>query len=184
MLIFDEIETEIFLKYKNALIAIGVDLSNESVVEYIENCNCDLESRFQAIIAYWCWLKIQDREFINPNKLLINAFSEQWKPINWKDEFLENKEFKSPGEKWWDKASQIDIIKNLVIDVKDNFWSGGKVIFGSPNGGTWTMDLERVMDMSWSEIIEHYEKVTGIMIESHPGHLLLHKKNLNQGEFN
>ncbi len=170
---FDDAATEIFLKYKNALVAIGVDLSNESVIDYIEGCSYDLEARFQAIISYWSWLQTQETEIIDPNQLLIQAFYQQWKPIGWKEEFLDNNEFKSPAEKWWDKASQVDILKSLIVDVKDNFWSGGTIIFKDPNGEPWTMDLERAMDMSWEEIIEHYQRVTGLIIESHPGRFLL-----------
>ncbi|MGK7957947.1 MAG: hypothetical protein AB4063_22235 [Crocosphaera sp.] len=105
--------------------------------------------------------------------MLIQAFYQQWKPIGWKEEFLDNNDFKSPAEKWWDKASQVDILKSLIVDVKDNFWSGGTIIFKDPNGEPWTMDLERAMDMSWEEIIEHYQRVTGVIIESHPGRFLL-----------
>ena len=78
----------IFLKYKNALIAIGVDFSDESVIDVIENCSYDLESRFQAIISYWCWLQKQQQEIVDANKLLLQAFYQEWKPIEWKDEFL------------------------------------------------------------------------------------------------
>ena len=61
----------IFLKYKNALLAIGVDFSDELVTDLIEDCNQNLESRFQAIIAYWCWLQTQKKDVVDANKLLI-----------------------------------------------------------------------------------------------------------------
>ncbi len=172
----DDEESRIFSKYKNALVAIGVDLSNEFVIDYIKGCNHELETRFQAIISYWYWLQTQQREIGNANQLLIQAFYEQWIPIDWKEEFLNNDKFKSPAEEWWDKARKVDILKNLIVDVKDNFWSGGKITFTNPKGGLWTMSLERAMDMSWQEIIEHYQRVTGIIIESHPGHFLLRDK--------
>ena len=172
---FDAVEIEIFKKYKNALIAIGVDLLDESVIDCIEGCSYDLEARLQAIISYWYWLKTQDREIIDPNQLLINAFFQEWKPIGWQDKFLDNEDFKSPAEKWWNKAQKIDILNSLIIDVQDNFWSGGKVVFKDFNGEPWTMDLDRAMNMTWGEIIEHYQRVTGITIETHSGHFLLHK---------
>ena len=59
------------------------------------------------------------------------------------------------------------------MDVKDNFWSGGKIIFKNPTGELWTMDLERAMDMSWQELIEYYQRFTGIIIKSYPGHFLI-----------
>lgn len=174
----DDVAQEIYLKYKNALIYIGVDLSGSTVIECIEYCNYDLETRFQAIIAYWYWLKDNKREIV-PNKILINAFYQQWKPIDWKEEFLDNKNFKSPAKKWWDEARKIDVLNSLIIDVVDNFWSGGKIFFKVPNGEPLTMDLDRAMDMSWSEIIEHYQRVTGIIIETHPGRFLLLREDKN-----
>ncbi len=173
---FDYEENRIFLKYKNALVGVGVNLSDESVIDYIESCNHDLENRFQAIISYWYWLQTQQREIGDANQLLIRAFEEQWKPFEWKEEFLNNDQFKSLAEKWWDKARKIDILNNLIVDVKDNLWSGGKIIFKNPTGELWTMDLERAIDMSWQEIIEYYQRVTGTVIESQPGYFLLHNE--------
>ena len=169
---FDEEEEQIFLKYKRALIAVGVDLSDELVIDYIEGCNHDLEKRFQAVISYWCWLQSQKREIANANQLLIEAFEQEWEPIEWQDEFLNNEQFKTPAEKWWEQARKVDILKNLIVDVKDNFWSGGKITFRNPQGELWTMDLERAMAMSWPEIIDYYQRVTGVIIESHSGYFL------------
>ncbi len=174
--LFNYVENEIFLKYKNALVAIGVDLTNDQVVDYIASCNYDLEARFQAIISYWYWLGTQEREVIEPDQLLIKAFYQQWKPIGWKDEYLNNDQFKSPAEKWWDQARQVDILKNLIIDVKDNFWSGGRIIFNHPYDEFWTMDLDRAMDMTWEQIIAHYQRVTKTVIESHSGRLVFLKQ--------
>ena len=165
----------IFLKYRNALLAIGVDFSDQLVTDVIEDCHQNLESRFQAIIAYCCWVKTQQQEIVDANKLLLQAFYEEWNPIGWKEEFLNRDEFKSPAEKWWNQARNIDVLKNLVVDVKSNFWSGGQVIFANPSGKLFTLDLSRAMDMSWSQIIEYYERVTGVKIEQHPGRLILHK---------
>ena len=176
----DEVAREIYLKYKYALIGIGVDLSNYDVINCIESCNYDLETRFQAIIAYWYWLKENKKERINPDQILINAFYREWKPIGWKEEFINNERFKSPARKWWDEARKVDILNSLIIDVVDNFWSGGKIVFQDPNGEPWTMDLERAMDMNWHDILEHYQRVTGIIIESHTGRFILRRsKNLS-----
>lgn len=173
---FDYVENEIFLKYRNALVAIGVDLTNDEVVDYITGCNQDLEARFQAIISYWYWLGTQERAVIEPDRLLIKAFYQQWKPIEWKDEYLIHPEFKSPAEKWWDKASQIDVLKNLIIDVKDNYWSGGRIIFNHPYDEPWTMDLDRARDMTWEQIIALYQRVTRTVIESHSGRLVFRQQ--------
>lgn len=162
----------IFAKYKNALVGIGVDLSDDFVIDCIENCNYELEARFQAIISYWYWLQNQNQELLSPSQVLIQAFHEQWNPIGWQETFLDNEKFQTPAEKWWDKARKVDIVKNLIVDVKENFWSGGKIVFQNPHGECWTMDLERAMDMTWEEIIEYYQRVTGIVVESHPGYFL------------
>ena len=52
-----------------------------------------------------------------------------------------------------------------------------QIIFQDPLGGPWTMDLDRAMDMSWQQIIEHYQRVTGVVIESQPGYFLLRKNS-------
>ncbi len=166
---------EVFLKYRNALLGIGVDFYDELVTDLIEDCNQNLESRLQSIIAYYCWLQTQNRDVVDPNKLFIQAFNEEWNPIGWKDEFLEREEFKSPAEKWWDKAKHIDVLKNIVFDVQSNFWSGGKIIFAYPSGQLFTLDLSRANNMSWSEIIEYYERVTKVKIQQHPNRIVLQK---------
>ena len=165
---------QIFLKYKNALIAIGVDLSNEFVIDYIEGCGFDLETRFQSIIAYWYWLQSRHQELIDPNALLIQAFHQQWQPINWQEEYLNHVDFQSPAQQWWLQARHIDILNSLVVDVQDNFWSGGKIFFLDSHGERWTLDLDRAKDMTWQQFLAHYQRVTGIVIESHPGRFILH----------
>ena len=101
---------EIFLKYRNALLGIGVDFSDELITDTIEDCNQNLECRFQAILAYWCRLQTQQKDVVDANKLLIQAFKEEWNSIGWKDEFLNREEFKSPADSWWDKARNIDVL--------------------------------------------------------------------------
>lgn len=177
----NDAEKEIFLKYKNALVAIGLDLTDDTVIDYIAGCNHNLEPKFQAIISYWYWLQNQGRAIGNANQLLVQSFSQEWTPMEWSDEFLNHPSFKSSASKWWSEASQIEVLKNLIVDVQDNFWSGGRVVFSYPDGETWTMDLERVMDMSWQQIIAHYQRVTDTVIEIHPGSFIIHSKaSINQ----
>ena len=80
---------EVFLKYRNALLGIGVDFSDELITDTIEDCNQNLESRLQSVIAYYCWLQTQNKDVVDPNKLFLQAFFEGWNPIGWQDEFLE-----------------------------------------------------------------------------------------------
>ena len=170
---------EVFLKYRNALLAIGVDFSDELITDLIEYCNQNLESRLQSVVAYYCWLQSQNKDVVDANKLFLQAFHEGWTPIGWQDDFLERDEFKSPAQKWWDKAKHIDVLKNIVVDVQSNFWSGGKVIFAYPSGQLFTLSLSRAMDMSWSEVIEYYERVTKVKIQQYPNRIILQKPSAN-----
>ena len=164
-----EVESEIFLKYKNALVALGVDLADESVIDCIEGCNYNLEPKFQAIISYWCWRQNQGREVGNANQLLLEAFAHNWTPLEWQDEFLQNPHFTSPAQKWWSTASQVEVLKNLIVDVRDNFWSAGD---------TWTMDLDRARDLSWSQLLAYYQRVTNTKIDSNlHGYTIHQRKN-------
>ena len=171
-----EVESEIFQKYKNALVAIGVDLTDESVTDLIEGCCQNLEPKFQAIVSYWYWLQNQGREIGNANQLLIDAFTNNWTPIQWQDNFLDNPNFKSPAQKWWSMARRIDVLKNLIVDVQDNFWSGGKIIFVDPAGDTWSMDLDRANDMTWSQLLNYYQRVTNTVIESDSNGYIIHQR--------
>ncbi len=107
------------------------------------------------------------------NYLFIQAFNEEWKPIGWKDEFLDRDEFKSPAEKWWKKARHVDILKNLVVDVQSDFFSGGKVVFGTPSGRLFTVGLSRIEHMTWSEIIDYYQEITGVKVGQHSNGIIL-----------
>ena len=170
------VEQKIFLKYRNALVAIGTDFEDYSIVDLIESCGYNLEPKFQAIISYWYWLQNQKREVSNPNHLLIEAFTNDWTPIEWHDDFLDHPNFKSPAQKWWSMASQVEILKNLVVDVRDNFWSGGSIIFVNPAGDTWTMDLDRANDMTTEQLLSYYQRVTNTVIESYLGGYTLHQQ--------
>lgn len=175
-LMLGEIESEIFQKYKNALVAIGVNFDDYSVIDLVEACNHNLEPKFQAIISYWCWLQNQGRDVGNANQLLIEAFSQNWTPIEWHDHFLYNPNFKSHSQKWWEMASQVAILKNLIIDVEDNFWSGGKITFVDLAGDTWSMDLDRANDMSWEQLLNYYQRVTNTVIESSSNGFTIYKQ--------
>lgn len=171
-----EVESEIFLKYKNALVAIGVDLADESIIDLIEGCSHNLEPKFQAIISYWCWLQNQGQEVNNANQLLIEAFTKNWTPIQWQDDFLHNPNFQSPAQKWWTMASQVEILKNLIVNVQDNFWSGGKITFLDPAGDTWSMNLDRANDLSWEQLLIYYQRVTNTVIESSSSGFIIHQQ--------
>lgn len=169
---FDE-KSEIFRRYKKALVYIGVDFSRTEIIELIEDCNRDLEPKFQAIIAYWYWLQGQNQRITDPNQLLIEAFFNEWKPIGWKDEFLNNENFKTEAEKWWSQAKQVDIVKEIVVDIQEGYWSGGLVWFRHPfDGSSFSMNLDRVIDLNWQQLISAYERSTNTIIEFEQSRLI------------
>ena len=117
----EEIEKEIYLKYKPALRYIGVDFSREDVQEAILSCYSGMETAFQAVIAYWKY-KQQQQEKIYPSAALIEALREHWKPFDWQDEYLDDPRFKSPCLIWWEEAGEIwgtDIRNQLIADVNE-----------------------------------------------------------------
>ncbi len=118
---FDEITREIYKKYKPALKYIGVDLSREDVQEAINNCSNDLETAFQAVIAYWKYKKEQKQQFYG-SAALIEAISNHWQPIDWKDSYLDDKRFKSPCVIWWEAVAKVwgeGVRNNLIADVNE-----------------------------------------------------------------
>ncbi|MEL6909644.1 MAG: hypothetical protein AAFO85_05485 [Cyanobacteria bacterium J06598_4] len=170
-------QANIFRKYKKALVYIGVDFSRPEIVALIEDCDRDLEPKLQAVVAYWYWLRKQNRQIIDPNQLIVEAFFEQWQPIGWQDEFLENKNFKTAGEKWWLEAKQVDVIKDIVVDIQEDFWSGGKVYFRHPlDGSSFPLSLDRVLDLDWQELISTYERSTKVKIEFTPSRLIFQRQ--------
>jgi hypothetical protein len=117
----DEIELEIYRKYRNALRAIGVDLSREDIQETLINCNFGMESAFQAVITYWKY-KQKLKEAFYPNAALIEALNEHWQPFDWRDEYLEDPSFKSPCLLWWEEAGKRwgeDKRNQLIADVNE-----------------------------------------------------------------
>jgi hypothetical protein len=82
-----------------------------------------MEEAFQATISYWMWKKDNGEEFEHPSAFLIKALSLNWKPISWSDNYLENPEFKSPCQLWWEKAASQwgkEVRDRLVADVSEN----------------------------------------------------------------
>lgn len=99
---------EIILKYKNALAYIGVDFEDERVIEVIASfaLSGGLEDCFQAVINYWYFLNRKGEKIEYPNDCLIAALNEFWKPNRWKDEYLENPEFKPKTQIWFEELQK------------------------------------------------------------------------------
>lgn len=117
----DEISQEILRKYRTALKYIGVDFAREDVREAIINCYFGMEEAFQAVIVYWKYKQPRNEKFY-PNAAFIEAINEHWQPFDWKDEYLNDSNFKSPCLLWWEEAAKIwgiDLRNQLIADVNE-----------------------------------------------------------------
>lgn len=116
---------EIILKYKNALVYIGVDFDYERIIDVIISfaLSGGLEDSFQAVIEYWYR---KDKNIEYPDACLIAALNEFWKPNRWKDEYLENPEFKSKTQIWFEE---------LLIHLGRDFMNQNVADYGSDEYG-------------------------------------------------
>lgn len=150
----DEITQEIFHLYKYALAYVGVDFDREDVQEAVFNFTYGMEEAFQATISYWVWKKKNNQEFEYPSAFLIDALSEQWKPYGWKDEYLENPNFKSPGQRWWEEAAAVwgaSMRNALVADVTENNAGYEYILFFSGK----TLSLRTAKVWGWEKVLEY-----------------------------
>ncbi|HAG84563.1 MAG TPA: hypothetical protein DCL61_26280 [Cyanobacteria bacterium UBA12227] len=117
-----EAKDEIFNKYKYALAYIGVDFSQEDVQEALLYCVDGFEDALRATIAYWYWLEEHSRPFY-PNSCLIQAISECWDSRYWNDCYLDNPNFKSSCEIFWEEAGKAwgtDFRNQFIADVNSD----------------------------------------------------------------
>ena len=118
-----EIKEEIFNKYKYALAYIGVDFMREDVQEALLNCVDGFEDAICATIAYWYWITEKSQPFY-ANATLIQAIAQRWNSRYWKDEYLDNPNFKSPSSAWWEQAGRIwgtDLRNQTIADVNEDY---------------------------------------------------------------
>jgi hypothetical protein len=158
----EEIEREIYQKYRYALLHIGVDFDREDVREAIVNCYEGLESVFQRIVEYWLWTQKNDRPIEYPNALIIEALanSQQWQPHNWKDEYLENPQFQSPCQLWWQQAAihwGLERRNALVADVTETESGYAYILFA--NGKT--ISLQQAENTDWQKLLEFAQTLRG-----------------------
>jgi hypothetical protein len=148
----DSIEYEILKKYESALIAIGVNFANNHIQDALENCTFGLEDALRAAISYSLWLHEQKKEIV-ATQILFRALTEQWKPKEWDDNFLNIEGLKSQGQKWWDDAANIwgnDVRKTLVADV---FIDEGREYIKFMNGKE--MLVETAWRWGWERVLEY-----------------------------
>jgi hypothetical protein len=118
-----EIKEEIFSKYKYALMYIGVDLMREDVQEALLNCVEGFEDAIRATIAYWYWLTENSQPFY-ANACLLQAIDQHWIPRYWKDEYLDNPNFRSPSSVWWEQIGKVwgtDLRNQTIADINEDY---------------------------------------------------------------
>jgi hypothetical protein len=150
----DEIEKEIFRKYKPALLYLGIDFNRDDVQYAIIDCSSGLEPALQTTIGYCLYLLEQD-QLQYPNAVLIQALSELWtpKPHQWDDKWLDDPRFKSPCQLWWEEAREkwgYDVRNSLVADVKENDNGYQYILF--TNGKT--LSLHKAELLGWDRVLE------------------------------
>ncbi|ACK72328.1 conserved hypothetical protein [Gloeothece citriformis PCC 7424] len=156
----DEVVREILRKYKVVLTYIGVDFEREDVQEALSNAFDGVEAVFQSVIEYWYFLQRDHKSLDYPSACLVKALREGWTPKNWRDDYLNHPNFKSPCLLWWDKAAEVwgkDLRNELVADVTETEDGYQYILFRS--GKTLSLKIaqiwgwERVLDYGQGEMI-------------------------------
>ncbi|MBE9044300.1 hypothetical protein IQ255_07775 [Pleurocapsales cyanobacterium LEGE 10410] len=150
------VEQEILQKYKYALIAIGVNFNDWEVIEVIEDCSCDMETRFQAVIGWYVWLEEKhqlglEEEYVLPDftHILVRAFLEAWRPVAWKDEYLSMRCFQSKSARMRQKLQDIEFFRSVAYEIRDNsayvrFFLDGRMV--------WKLAIEDGLEMHPQEL--------------------------------
>ena len=147
----DEFELEVFRIYKAALLYIGVDFEREDVQYAIVYCSFNLEDACRSAIEYYHSGKMQ-----HPNAFLIKALNQGWKPWRWRDEWLEDPNFKSPCLLWWEEAGyELGVSKRnaLIADVTEDSRGREYVLLTSGE----TLSLAQAKSMGWERLKEFAE---------------------------
>jgi hypothetical protein len=113
-----------------------------------------MEEAFQATISNWVWKKKNNQQLEYPSAFLIAALREQWKPYGWKDEYLENPNFKSPGQRWWEEAAAVwgaSVRNALVADATENKAGYEYILFFSGK----TLSLRTAKVWGWEKVLEY-----------------------------
>ncbi|MEO1431081.1 MAG: hypothetical protein AAFV71_18860 [Cyanobacteria bacterium J06633_8] len=151
----DSIEYEVFKQYSSALRALGVNFKTAEVWEALEDSSYGLEDALRAAISYILWLREQNYEYY-ASVILVRSLNEKWKPVKWRDEYLDLPNLKSPGQKWWEGAAKMwgyDKRNQLVSDI---VYENGKEYIVFMNGKemlietAWRWGWERVLDYASS----------------------------------
>jgi hypothetical protein len=151
-----EIKQEIFDKYKYALLVIGVEFSDENIQEALMNCDSGFEDALRATIAYWYWLRNRGETFY-ANSCLLSAIRHNWSSRYWRDEYLDNPDFKNPCELFWEDAAEYlgyDLRNQAIIDTKERDDGDIYILFCS---GT-TLRLTQAQRNGWNWLKQYAQQ--------------------------
>ena len=146
----NDIEREIYRKYKSALQYIGVDFSREDVQTAMINSYSGMESAFQAIISYWIY-KQQHKEQMYPNAALVEALNNHWQPFNWQDRYLDDSRFKSLCLVCWEEAAEAwgeDVRNDLIADVYEA--NNGEIYILLKTGEKISLTIVELRGWNWT----------------------------------
>ncbi|MBR8835181.1 MAG: hypothetical protein DSM106950_14395 [Stigonema ocellatum SAG 48.90 = DSM 106950] len=151
-----EMKEEIFSKYKYALGYIGVDFEREDVQEALLDCIDGFEDAMRATIAYWYWLTENSQPFY-ANACFLQAIGQRWDSRYWKDEYLDNPNFKNPSLVWWEEAGRVwgyDLRNQIIADVNIDeqgeyilFHTGKRISFSVARRWGWERLREYALTM-------------------------------------
>lgn len=153
----DEAEAEIFNKYKYALAYIGVNFEREDVQDAIISNLHTLENAFMTTISYWVWKQQKEQPLKYPNAFLIKALNREWRPRDWREEYMNNPEFKSRCQRWWEKAAEVwgrDVRNQLIADVCETESGYEYILFMSER----TLPLETAIVWGWQRVLEYAQR--------------------------
>lgn len=158
--------------YKPCLQAIGIDFEREDIVDYIDTCSFDLESRFRAVIAWYVYLLANNKNLPDPNQILVRAFKEQWQPRYWQDKYLH--QLTTSGANSFathrvrQKLSSISFFDSVEYQIKNNPLS---VCFyehhADENRMIWQVNLEDFLSLSPKNLIDRYLSKSNIKGEEY-----------------
>lgn len=150
----DEAEKEIFNRYKYALAHIGVDFEREDVQDAIRGNLHALETAFQATISSWVRRQKNGQSLEYPSAYLIKVLNNPWPVRDWRDEYMDNPEFKSRCQLWWEKAAEswgTDTRNQLVADVRETESGYEYILFRSER----TLPLRTALAWGWERVLTY-----------------------------
>jgi hypothetical protein len=153
----EDAKQEIYKRYKNKLVSLGVNLYHSEVEEAIESCFYDFETYLRAFILWAAILEEKEGKLpSHPDDALVKAIRQPWKLPDYNLSFPDNMArcgLISPGQKWWKAAGDA-----LGLEVRDKLIY--KVVESYHEDYVWfhnrrTLQLNIAMKWKWNQISEY-----------------------------